>query len=297
MTCRTLRSGILAIGSAILCLSASSSGAGDAKTAQKDDAGTRFREAVLERFDTNHNGRLDAKEKAAALRALTGRDQSDAEVNALRTQILARFDKNGNGKLERQEVRTALATVNLKSQPADGMQPSTAVAATGTPAERARIVAEIVRDPSSAVAFTAQQLTSTGVDASIAQELAIQKFDLNGDGVLDTSELALAQAALLQQLAQAAATTSTLQTTPLATTVTTGTTGTTTTGTTGTTGSMSGGCSGGTSGTSGSSTGTTGTTGSSGTTNSAAQAANNQAFGNPSFAAARSRGFGGGRGR
>jgi len=221
-------------------------------------------------------------------------------VNALRTQILARFDKNGNGKLERQEVRTALATVNPKSQPADGTQNSAAAAAIGTPSQRARLVAEIVRDPSSAVIFTAQQLTSTGIDAATAQQLALQKFDLNGDGVLDASELALAQAALLQQLAQAAATTSTLQTTPLATTVTTGTTGTTTTGTigtTGTTGSMSGGCSGGTSGTSGSSTGTTGTAGSSGTSSSAAQAANNQAFGNPSFAAARSRGFGGGRGR
>jgi Ca2+-binding EF-hand superfamily protein len=199
MNSRTLRSGILVMGAAILCLSASSSGAGDAKTAQKDDAATLFRKAVLERFDTNHNGRLDSKEKAAALRALTGRDQSDEEVNALRTQILARFDKNGNGKLERQEVRTALATVNLKSQPADGTQPSTAAAATGTPSDRARIVAEIVRDPSSAVAFTAQQLTSTGIDAATAQQLALQKFDLNGDGVLDASELALAQAALLQQ--------------------------------------------------------------------------------------------------
>jgi Ca2+-binding EF-hand superfamily protein len=295
MTSRAMRSGILAIGSAILCLSASSSGAGDVKTAQKDDAATLFRKAVLERFDTNHNGRLDSKEKAAALRALTGRNQSDEDVNALRTQILARFDKNGNGKLERQEVRAALATVNPKSRPAESAQASAAT--TISSADRARVVAAITSDPTSAVVFTAQQLTSTGVDSATAQQLAFQRFDLNGDGVLDQSELALAQAALLQQLTQAAATTSTLQTTPLLSTTTTGTTGTTGTTTTGTTGSMSGGCSSGSSGSSGSSTGTSGTTGSTGTSSSAAQAANNQAFGNPNFAAARSRGFGGGRGR
>ncbi len=70
-----------------------------------------------------------------------------------------------------------------------------------------------------------------------AQVLAFQRFDLNGDGVLDQSELALAQAMLLRQLAQAAATTSTLQTTPLVSSTSTGTT------TSSQSGSMSGGCS------------------------------------------------------
>ncbi len=284
MSSRTLRNAILAIGSAILCLSASLSGAGDAKAVQKRAEATVFRNAVLERFDTNHNGRLDSKEKAAAIRALTSHDDSDEELNALRAQILARFDKNGNGKLERQEIRTALATVNATSHPAGRAQPSAATDATGTVSDRWSAAASIARDPSAAVAFTAQQLTSTGIDAATAQELAFQRFDLNGDGVLDQSELALAQAMLLRQLAQAAATTSTLQATPLVSSTSTGTT------TSSQSGSMSGGCSSGSSGTtsSGQSTGTAG---------SIAQAANNQAFGSLSSAAARSRGFGGGRGR
>ena len=199
-----------------------------------------FRNAVLNRYDENHNGRLDSKEKALALRELTGRNTSDDDVNALRSQILARFDRNHNGKLERSEVRTALSTVNVKAQ-APANDPSASSASTATPADRRRVAAAIQNDPTAAVAFTAQQLTKTGLDTDTAQVMAFQRFDLNGDGVLDQSELALAQSLLLQQLAQASAAASLLTPSTLATT----TTGTTTTGTsTGSTSSMSGGCSG-----------------------------------------------------
>ena len=296
-----MRAGILAVGSAILGLSATALRAGDVERSQKADEGAMFRNDVLNRYDANHNGRLDSKEKALALQELTGRDTSDDDLNALRSQILARFDRNHNGKLERSEVRTALSTVNVKSQP-PANDPSASRASTATPADRRRIAAAINNDPTAAVAFTAQQLTKTGLDTETAQAMAIQRFDLNGDGVLDQSELALAQSLLLQQLAQASAAATLLTPSTLATTSTgTTTTGTSTGSTSSQTGSMSGGCSGSSgsgSGTSGSGSGTSGSgSTSTGTSNSALQGANNQGSSNFSNAFARSRGFGGGRGR
>lgn len=297
---QTGRNGIGAIGAASLCLGfclgASLSAAADAKKPANGDATTLLRKAVLARFDKNGDGRLDPKEKAAALRELTGRDDSDEQLNALRAKVLARFDKNGNGKLERSEVRTALSRLSAKPQSTASAQSASNSAATASVSAPARLAAIIANDPSAAVAFTAQQLTSTGIDAASAEQLAVQRFDLNGDGVLDASELALAQSLLLRQLAQAAAVTSSLSTpvvssTPLATSTSTGTTGTTGTGQSG---SMSGGCTSGTGSTGTSSTGTTGTTG---TTTSAAQAANNQRLGSLSSATAGFRSFGRGRGR
>ncbi len=297
----SLRPGILAMASATLGLSATALWAGDGERSQKADEGAMFRNAVLNRSDENHNGRLDSKEKALALRELTGRNTSDDDVNALRAQILARFDRNHNGKLERSEVRTALSTVNVKAQ-APANDPSASSASTATPADRRRVAAAIQNDPTAAVAFTAQQLTKTGLDADTAQVMAFQRFDLNGDGVLDQSELALAQSLLLQQLAQASTAASLLTPSTLATTTTgTATTGTSTGSTSSQTGTMSGGCSGSSgsgSGTSGSGSGTSGSgSTSTGTGNSALQAANNQRLSNFGNAFARSRGFGGGRGR
>ena len=295
----------VAICAAILCLAASTSWGSDKKKSQSNQT-RALRKAVLVRFDANNNGRLDYKEKAQALRQLSNPTTSDDELRSLRAQILSQFDKNGNGKLERSEIRTALGSVNPKTQAAANSQSASTSGSVANSVARSRAAAAIARDPSAAVAFTAQQLTATGVDAATAEQLAINRFDLNGDGVLDSSELALAQAALLKQLAQASSLTSTLGTTsavtsiPLVTTTTTGTTGTTGT-TSSSTGSMANGCSG--SGTGSGSSGTTSSTGqTAGTTNSLANnaanaAANNQGFGSRSFAAARSRGFGGGRGR
>jgi Ca2+-binding EF-hand superfamily protein len=289
----------LALASTILGLSATASWAGDSERSQTADEGAMFRNAVLHRYDENHNGRLDSKEKALALRELTGRDTSDDDLNALRSQILARFDRNRNGKLERSEIRTALSTVNVKPQ-ATANDPPVSSASTATPTERRRIAAAINNDPTAAVAFTAQQLTKTGVDEETAQAMAVQRFDLNGDGVLDQSELNLAQTILLQQLAQASTAATLLTPSTLATT-TTGTTSAGTGSTSSQTGSMSGGCSGSSgsgSGTSGSGSGTSGSgSTNTGTSNSALQAANNQAQSNFGNAFARSRGFGGGRGR
>src|SRR5580704_11477962 len=296
MFLRTGQNRIVAIACVALCLVVKVSGAADAKRENDGDEWSSLRKAVLARFDINHNGRLDSKEKAKAYRELTSRDDSDDGLNTLRDNLLARFDKNGNGKLERSEVRTALVRLNLKPQVAGAGQLSASMAPTESFSDRNRAAAN---DPTAAVALAAQQLTTTGIDSATAQELAIQRFDLNGDSVLDQSELALAQAMALRELATLASPGATTTSLPLATTISTGTTGTGTTSTVTSTSGMSGGCSGsGSGGGSGSgSSGASGSNGSSSTTNSAALPANNQGFGSPSFANFGARGFGGGRGR
>jgi uncharacterized membrane protein YgcG len=297
---RTGQNRIVAIACVALCLVVKVSGAADAKRENDGDEWSSLRKAVLARFDINHNGRLDSKEKAKAYRELTSRDDSDDGLNTLRDNLLARFDKNGNGKLERSEVRTALAKLNLKPQVAGAGQLSASMAPTESFSDRNRAAAAaIANDPTAAVALAAQQLTTTGIDSATAQELAIQRFDLNGDGVLDQSELALAQAMALRELATLASSGSTTTSLPLATMISTGITSTGTTSTGTSTSGMSGGCSGsGSGGGSGSgSSGASGSNGSSSTTNSAALPANNQGFGSPSFANFGARGFGGGRGR
>ena len=89
-------------------------------TTQSDTVKSRtskFRSMVLDQFDTNQNGRLDSKERAAANRALSGKGGGPA-IEALRKQALAEFDANGNGKLDKTEIHKALSSVNVSSKSA-----------------------------------------------------------------------------------------------------------------------------------------------------------------------------------
>ena len=295
------RNGIVAIACVASCLVVKFSGAADAKREKDGDELNSLRKAVLARFDSNHNGRLDSKEKAKAYRELLSRDEADDDLTAVRNQVLSQFDKNGNGKLERSEVRSALIAVNSQTK-ADTYEQTSGKCKSRDRTLSAKQVAKAVsQDPSAAVAFTAQQLTANGYDKMTAEALAIDKFDLNGDGVLDQNELAVAQAQVLQQFASLTTPAATIATPIVLTSTGTTTTGTTTTGTTSTgsssTGVMAGGCSG-----SGSGSGSTGTSGSSaasgsGTTNSAAAGFGNPSPGSSNIANFAAGGFGGRRGR
>ena len=76
------------------------------------------RPEVINRFDKNGDGALDARERAAALKAMRGRPRG---TNADRTapkqrpnrvdqkSLLSRFDKDGNGVLGVKERAAALA--------------------------------------------------------------------------------------------------------------------------------------------------------------------------------------------
>ena len=85
------------------------------KTDRVKSKTSKFRSLVLDQFDTNQNGRLDSKERAAANRALSGKG-GDAAVQALRKQALLEFDANGNGKLDKPEIHKALSSVNAAAK-------------------------------------------------------------------------------------------------------------------------------------------------------------------------------------
>ena len=63
--------------------------------------GGQFREKLLEKFDTNHDGKLDDTEKAAM-------------KEALKAKILAKFDTNHDGKLDDTEKAAMKAAIQQR---------------------------------------------------------------------------------------------------------------------------------------------------------------------------------------
>ena len=63
------------------------------------------RAQILEKFDANHDGKLDDAEKAAM------REQMKAMRAQRREQILARFDANRDGKLDDGERKVMIDTI------------------------------------------------------------------------------------------------------------------------------------------------------------------------------------------
>jgi EF-hand domain pair/EF hand len=65
---------------------------------------------LLKRFDTNHDGKLDEHELAAAHQALLQEQMETGGVPAQRlyTRLLQSFDKKGEGKLDADEQAAAL---------------------------------------------------------------------------------------------------------------------------------------------------------------------------------------------
>jgi Ca2+-binding EF-hand superfamily protein len=75
-----------------------------------------LRQALLERFDANHDGRLEPKERRHAIRALRRMQRSlahrdRAERRAMREQrrAIRRYDLNGDGNVDPNEMPPAAA--------------------------------------------------------------------------------------------------------------------------------------------------------------------------------------------
>jgi Ca2+-binding EF-hand superfamily protein len=175
--------------------------AGDPATKPQSGASLSFGELALQLFDADQNGRLDAKERATATRALLARGVSDPKQQLLRQKALEEFDANNNGKLERQEIRAALQSVNASSETArpESHSGSSHRRLGGSDGSSGRSTSE---DSQLAKTVQRQIMRLGGMDAATAKAFALGNFDLNGDGVLDHSELMAAEAAL-QQYAQA----------------------------------------------------------------------------------------------
>jgi Ca2+-binding EF-hand superfamily protein len=79
--------------------------AGGAAAALAHEGG---RAGLIEKFDTNHDGKLDDAEKAAM------REQMKAMHEKRRDAILARFDVNKDGKLDDGERKAMIDTVSAE---------------------------------------------------------------------------------------------------------------------------------------------------------------------------------------
>jgi hypothetical protein len=65
-----------------------------------------FREKILAKFDTNHDGKLDDGERAAAKAAIQQhREERQELLKKNHPELFAKIDSNGDGKLERDEVK------------------------------------------------------------------------------------------------------------------------------------------------------------------------------------------------
>lgn len=71
--------------------------------------------ALLQRFDRNHDGKLDEAELAAAhesmLKSTLGGGADNPGARKFRAALIRRFDKNGDGKLDEAEQAEARAAV------------------------------------------------------------------------------------------------------------------------------------------------------------------------------------------
>src|SRR5215470_9132680 len=77
--------------------------------ADQDDAAPEGRKAeMLQKYDTNHDGKLDANERQAMKEAFR------AKREQRRAEMLARFDTNKDGKLEPEERAAMMKTLSAE---------------------------------------------------------------------------------------------------------------------------------------------------------------------------------------
>ncbi len=83
-------------------------GAGDDNRAQ---AGEELRKRIMQRFDKDGDGKLNADERAAAEKAREEMGKGGKKGMPSREEMTKRFDKNGDGKLDEEERQAARKAV------------------------------------------------------------------------------------------------------------------------------------------------------------------------------------------
>jgi hypothetical protein len=91
-------------------------GLGGAASAEPARPRGELRQLLLERFDTNHDGRLEHKERRHAIRALRKlarrmamQDRRAGVPGAQQRKLIRRFDTNGDGVVSPDEMPPGLA--------------------------------------------------------------------------------------------------------------------------------------------------------------------------------------------
>lgn len=150
-------------------------------------------EELLQRFDTNHDGKLDEDETAAAHEAML-KEQMDrqAAVTAapggaqFRQQMLEKFDKNHDGRLdddERAEMQKYLQ--------AQGLGPGGVVREELIKRFDKNGDGKLDADETAAMQkFLQERRAQGGGGPGQMREFLLRQFDKNGDGRIDDAEMA-----------------------------------------------------------------------------------------------------------
>ena len=91
-------------------------------TASAENKSTAERDAeIIQRYDTNKNGKLDEAEVAAVkeemlMSKMEKRDEQREKVQERRDEWLKEFDKNGDGKLDEAEKKTMESTLRTRME-------------------------------------------------------------------------------------------------------------------------------------------------------------------------------------
>lgn len=145
---------------------------------------------IVDRFDTNGNGKIDPEEAAAA-RDLVGKRRSEkgrgqAGAGKVREALLKKFDANGNGKLDPEEREIAMAAIDKRRAAAGNVNGKAATGKGGRckGAGNGRGVNE------------GKGKAASGLRGGARREALLMKFDTDGNGKLDPDERESAKVAL-----------------------------------------------------------------------------------------------------
>jgi Ca2+-binding EF-hand superfamily protein len=129
---------------------------------------------LLEKFDANHDSKLDEQERAAA----------KAWVQEHRGELIQKFDTNGDGKLDDQERAAAKDALRTKLQ-----------------GRREEIMKKFDKNGDGKIDDQERAEAKEAIKARIAENHpeAFKKFDTNGDGKIDDAEWAAAKEALKEK--------------------------------------------------------------------------------------------------
>lgn len=170
--------------------------------------GARRADELLQRFDTNHDGKLDEDETAAAHEAMLQEQMTrQAAVAAapggqqFRQQMLEKFDKNHDGRLDDDE--RAEMQKNLQTQ---GLGPGGPVREELIKRFDKNADGKIDLDEAAAMQKFVQERRAQGGGPGGPpggpRERVIRQFDKNSDGKLDDAEWIAAREQVLQMLAE-----------------------------------------------------------------------------------------------
>ena len=210
------------------------------RAAEGRRGGRPSREMILERFDTNGDGKLDSEERAAAEEAQhrcciddapaarkemmsrgtdgrNGRPGRRGNMQVNREEMLKKFDKNGNGRIDQNERQAVMQFVR-QQQAGSGGQPRMRPerpGGRGTPnMSREELLKRFDKngngelDPNERQAvqqFMRQMMQNAGgggMDRERMMEMAKQRFDRDGDGELNQQEQAAARRFVQQMMQQ-----------------------------------------------------------------------------------------------